>query len=58
MTIDEQKSLRLTPGAIGPGVFQEHMSGMQRGGFPQTQPTAPISPVDSIEENGPPTTQP
>ena len=57
MTKDEEKGLRLTPGAIGPGVFQEHMSGMQRGGFPQTQPTAPTSPVDSIEENGP-TTQP
>jgi general secretion pathway protein D len=53
MSTDEEKSLRLTPDAVAPGVFQEHMQGMQRGGVPQTQPTPPTSPVDSIEENGP-----
>jgi general secretion pathway protein D len=57
MSTDEEKGLRLTPDAVGPGIFQEHMRGMQRGDIPQTQPAVPISPVDSIEENGP-TTQP
>jgi general secretion pathway protein D len=53
MSTDEEKGLRLTPDAVAPGVFQEHMQGMQRGGVPQTQPTPATSPVDSIEENGP-----
>ncbi len=55
MSTDEEKGLRLTPDAVGPGVFQEQMRGMQRGGLPQTQPTTPISPIDSIEENRPAT---
>lgn len=32
MSIDEQKGLKLTPEAVQPGMFQEHMEGMQRGG--------------------------
>ena len=54
---DEMHGLRLVPSSVEPGVFQEHMNGMERGGFPQTQPVQPTSPVDSIEENNP-TTQP
>ena len=45
MSQDEIKGTQLTPGAVGPGVFDEHIRGMQRGGNvkPSTQPTtAPL----------------
>jgi general secretion pathway protein D len=32
MSRDEMKGTRLTPNAVSPGVFQEHMEGMRRGG--------------------------
>jgi general secretion pathway protein D len=38
MTEDELKGVKLTPNAVEPGAFQEHMQGMQRGGA-QTRPT-------------------
>ena len=38
MSQDEINGLRLTPSAVGPGVFQEHIRGLQRGG-PATQPS-------------------
>jgi general secretion pathway protein D len=37
MSDSEVKGLRLVPSAVAPGVFQEHMEGMQRGGA-STQP--------------------
>jgi len=43
MSEDEMKSTRLTPRAVEPGVFGEHMRGMQRGGIPQTQPLDPAT---------------
>ena len=43
---DEQAGAKIVPEAVGPGVFQEHMAGMQRGAAsqpaeqtPQSQPT-------------------
>jgi general secretion pathway protein D len=44
----EMKGLKATPNAVAPGVFQEHMRGMERGG-PSTQPATSLSPLDSIE---------
>ena len=54
MSEDEQKGTRLTPQAVQPGMFQEHMEGMRRGQRPGTQPTGPIDPVFKPE----PTTEP
>ena len=39
MTQDEMKGLRLTPAAVAPGIFQENLRGMERGG-PATQPSS------------------
>jgi general secretion pathway protein D len=54
MTEDEERGLKLTPNAVGPGVFQDHMRGMQRGGPAQTQPSTPISPIKTIDLGNPP----
>ncbi len=35
MTADEREGIQITPDAVGPGVFQEHMEGMQRGAAPE-----------------------
>jgi general secretion pathway protein D len=48
MSDDERKGLKLTPGAVEQGTFDEHMEGMRRGQSPQTRPTTPISPINSI----------
>jgi type II secretory pathway component GspD/PulD (secretin) len=53
MSDDEIKGLKLTPGAVQPGTFDEHMRGMQRGQSPQTRPATPISPVNSINLSPP-----
>ena len=45
MSHDELKGTRLTPRAVDPGMFDEHMKGMRRGGLPATGPTVPSSPV-------------
>jgi general secretion pathway protein D len=37
MSADEMKGTLLTPRAVGPGTFEDHMRGMQRGA---TQPTS------------------
>jgi general secretion pathway protein D len=34
MSADEVKGLKTTPGAVNPGVFDEHIRGLQRGGAP------------------------
>jgi general secretion pathway protein D len=54
MTKDDEKGMRLTPRAVEPGTFEEQMRGMQRGHVPQTQPTQPASPVNSIDLSEPP----
>ena len=69
MSRDELKGTRLTPRAVGPGVFEEHLRGMQRGavreGAPATQPVAeptfrftpvgtPVAPID-LSPRGPST---
>jgi general secretion pathway protein D len=41
MATDEMKGVHLTPAAVQPGMFQEHMKGLQLGGT-TTQPALPI----------------
>jgi len=53
MSEDEIKGLKLTPGAVQPGTFDDHMKGMQRGQSSQTRPSTPISPVNSINLSPP-----
>jgi general secretion pathway protein D len=43
MSEDEIKGLKLTPGAVQPGLFQEHMKGLQRGSA-TSQPSLYIPP--------------
>jgi general secretion pathway protein D len=52
MSQDEVKGLKTTPGAVAPGVFDEHIRGLQRGGSPNdsgnllpTQPVVPVRPA-------------
>jgi general secretion pathway protein D len=59
MTEDEMRGTRLTPRAVAPGVFDEHMRGMRRGDVPQTQPTTrPDEPVVQFEPAPPPAPAP
>lgn len=51
MTQDEMKGLRLTPSAVGPGVFQEQLRGMQRGG-PATEPSTLEVPPPTTTHSG------
>jgi len=41
MSVDEMKGVHLTPGAVQPGMFQEHINGLRLGGS-TTQPVLPI----------------
>ena len=45
MSADEMRGTKLTPNAVAPGTFQEHMRGLERGHVPQTQPAEPTAPV-------------
>lgn len=47
MSQDELRGTKLTPTAVAPGAFDDHLSGMRRGGGPDTQPA-----------DGAPTTRP
>jgi general secretion pathway protein D len=59
MTDEEMRGTRLTPRAVAPGVFDEHLGGMRRGEVPQTRPaTQPEEPVVQFEPAPPPTTAP
>jgi general secretion pathway protein D len=50
MSRDELKGTVLTPQAVAPGVYQQHLDGLDRGKAPATQPsTQPVSPVKSID---------
>ncbi len=54
MSRDEMTGTKLTPQAVEPGVFPEHLRGMERGHIPQTQPIDPTTtqPVKSIRGEG------
>jgi len=57
MSSDELRGTTLTPNAVAPGTFQEHMRGMQRGGAVPTQPaTAPATAPPAVPAT--PTTNP
>ena len=59
MSQDEMNGTKLTPGAVAPGVFSEHLRGMERGTLPDTRPaTQPTNPVLEIGPATTPTTQP
>jgi general secretion pathway protein D len=58
MSEDEERGTKLTPKAVAPGVFEEHMEGMQRGRSPETRPTGPVSPVNPIDLSTPPDDKP
>ena len=45
MSQDELKGTRLTPKAVDPGMFEDHLKGMRRGEMPDTGPAGPVSPV-------------
>jgi general secretion pathway protein D len=47
MATDEMKGVHLTPGAVQPGMFQEHMQGLQLGGS-TTQPALPLPKAEPI----------
>jgi hypothetical protein len=51
MSKDEEQGLKLTPNAISPGTFQDHMRGMERGGG-TPQPEAPKPEEPKPEEPG------
>jgi general secretion pathway protein D len=53
MSADEESGTKLTPKAVAPGTFQEHMEGMQRGRSPETRPSGAISPVNPIDLSTP-----
>jgi len=45
MSHDELRGTQLTPGAVAPGTFDDHLRGMQRGNVPTSQQSAPRPPV-------------
>ncbi len=50
MSQDEMNGLKLTPNAVEPGTFQEHMRGLQRGG-PSSQPVEPSGPPQPADQD-------
>jgi type II secretory pathway component GspD/PulD (secretin) len=59
MSQDEMNGTKLTPGAVAPGTFAEHMRNMERGMVPDTRPaTQSTSPVLEFGPATTPTTQP
>ncbi|HEY8748508.1 MAG TPA: hypothetical protein VIM11_11075, partial [Tepidisphaeraceae bacterium] len=60
MSDEERKSTQLTPDAVGPGMFEEHLKGMRRGGGgAQSQPSShPVPSVLEFKGDGEPATQP
>jgi general secretion pathway protein D len=63
MSSDELRGTKLTPNAVEPGTFQDHLRGMQRGGGipaqPATQPAAlPATPDAPVPAPATPTTIP
>ena len=60
MSKDELKGTRLTPDAVAPGTWDDHMIGMHRGATTQIAPADPAStqPVKSIRGDDPPPAPP
>ena len=56
MTNDEMNGTKLTPNAVAPEIFNEHMDGMNRGNVPDSQPATRA--VDPVKEFSAPTSQP
>jgi len=52
MSEDERNNTKLTPGAVAPGTFQDHMDNLNRPP-PTPASTQPISPVNSIDLSEP-----
>ena len=55
MSDDEMKGTRLTPRAVGPGTFDEHMRGMNRGNIQETLPATQPSSLQFAPDTGPAT---
>ncbi len=51
---EETRGTKLVPRAVAPGVYEDHMDGLRRGQTPQTMPTKPGNPINSIDLNEPP----
>ena len=54
MSQDELRGTRLTPNAVAPGTFDEHMRNMQRGSVPSMQQANPRPPVFEPETTSKP----
>ena len=55
MSKEELKGTRLTPHAVSPGTFDEHLRGLRRGEVPQTRPATTAAP--EFHFGDPPATQ-
>lgn len=51
---EETRGTKLVPRAVAPGVYEDHMDGLRRGQSPQTMPTKPNNPINSIDLSEPP----
>ncbi len=49
MSDDETRNTKLTPGAVVPGTFDDHMGALRRPRSAQAPSTQPISPINSID---------
>jgi general secretion pathway protein D len=59
MSAQEQQGAIITPKAVGPGVFDEHLKGLQRGADPQaTQPSTVTEPAQTPSTESPAPAQP
>jgi general secretion pathway protein D len=59
MSAQEQQGAIITPKAVGPGVFDEHLKGLQRGADPQaTQPSTVTEPAQTPSTESPTPAQP
>jgi general secretion pathway protein D len=56
MSQDEMNGTKLTPNAVEPGTFDDHLKGMNRGDVPETRPALPAT--QPFLELAPPSTQP
>ncbi|MDB5302615.1 MAG: gspD 1 [Phycisphaerales bacterium] len=56
MSEDEMNGTKLTPNAVEPGTFDDHLRGMRRGDVPETRPAFPAT--QPLIEMGPPASQP